>query len=378
MVVVTGIDAWTNEVHQGDAIETLREVPASSVHAVVTDPPYGLAFMPERNEWDEFESPVKYQEWCERWGRAVSRVLKPGGHLIAFGGDRTHHRLFAGLEDAGLEIRHTIPWLFADNFPKDTRSLLKPCAEFPALARNPLDGSVEDTVDEHGTGALNIDACRIPLSGDDDTGNWSGGESGEQNTFFGPASGYRNRTASAPDGRYPPTVTMDEAAAKMLDAQTGRLESGTTDFTIHEARGRNRRAYGARPLSDRDEAYYGDAGGASRFFYVAKATEGERTLDGRIVNEHPTVKPVSLLEWHVKLVSREDQIVLDPFAGTGTTGVACKQLNRRFILVERAKRWCAVSRARTGLSFENPALLRDDATRPLDAFADADAGGDRS
>ena len=108
-------DIETNVIHTGDCFDVLDELPESSVHAVVTDPPYGLAFM--GRDWDDFE-PKEYQSWCEEWAREVKRVLKPGGHLLAFSGNRTHHRLFTGVEDAGFEIRDTVTWHYGSGFPK--------------------------------------------------------------------------------------------------------------------------------------------------------------------------------------------------------------------------------------------------------------------
>jgi len=105
----------TDTIHHGDAFDVLPTLPDESVHACVTDPPYGLAFM--GRDWDDFE-PKEYQAWCERWARELKRVLKPGGHLLAFSGNRTHHRLFTGVEDAGFEIRDTITWHYGSGFPK--------------------------------------------------------------------------------------------------------------------------------------------------------------------------------------------------------------------------------------------------------------------
>lgn len=366
------IDEWTNQVHQGDAFELLDQLPGDSIHAVVTDPPYGMAFMPESNEWDAFDSPEHYERWCERWGRKALRVLKPGGHAVVCGGDRTHHRLYAGLEDAGFEIRHTLPWLFADNFPKDTHALLKPGAEFPVLARKPTGESVAANMEAHGVGALNVDACRIPLTDAGGDGNWSSTTDGHAGAAFNDeTSGLGGGIEGDPhkEGRYPATVTLDGGAAALLDAQTGELTSGMTDFSRHRDRGEDGRAYGEYTNAERrEERYYGDSGGASRFFYVAKADESERTADGRIRNEHATVKPVKLIEWHARLVTWPGQVVLDPFAGSGTTGIACRQQNREFVLFERNPEWCAVSRSRIGLDVEQPELLLDDDQPPLRAW----------
>ena len=100
-------DVATNIVHTGDCLDVLGDLPAESVHACVTDPPYGLAFM--GRDWDDFD-PKEYQQFCENWASEVRRVLKPGGHLLAFSGNRTHHRMFTGVEDAGFEIRETLTW----------------------------------------------------------------------------------------------------------------------------------------------------------------------------------------------------------------------------------------------------------------------------
>ncbi len=108
----------TGRVIEGDSKDVLQELPENSVHAIVTDPPYGLNFMPDvTNGWDDFE-PREYQEWCEVWAKRARRVLRPGGHLLAFSGNRTHHRLFSGVEDAGYEVRDTITWHYGSGFPK--------------------------------------------------------------------------------------------------------------------------------------------------------------------------------------------------------------------------------------------------------------------
>ena len=104
-----------NEIKHGESLEVLEQLEPNSVHAVITDPPYGLAFM--GRDWDDFE-PKEYQEWCQEWAEKAKQVLKPGGHLLAFSGNRTHHRLFTGVEDAGFEIRDTLTWHYGSGFPK--------------------------------------------------------------------------------------------------------------------------------------------------------------------------------------------------------------------------------------------------------------------
>jgi site-specific DNA-methyltransferase (adenine-specific) len=408
----------TNTIHTGDAFDVLADLPDESVHAAVTDPPYGLAFM--GRDWDDFE-PKEYQEWCEEWAREVKRVLKPGGHLLAFSGNRTHHRLFTGVEDAGFEIRDTITWHYGSGFPKasdisktiDKRSDkerevvatreaddfrgnassgtggigteesdeagtmtyeytapatdaakkwdgwktgLKPATEFVVMARKPFDGATVDCVQEHGTGALNIEACRV------------GSEEHENH----PASHNDNCYSDAGDrptetvgGRYPSNVVFDETEAERLDEQTGDTSDG----------GNAGEGYGVS-----DEKLYGDSrsggasnyedsGGPSRYFYTSKATKAERTLDGRIDNAHPTVKPADLMKWLVTLVTAEGQMVLDPFAGSGTTCRAAKDKGRQFVGVEQQAQWADVARVRCGLSPDDPSHVRgDDAQRGLEAF----------
>jgi hypothetical protein len=211
-----GISSWTHDIYEGDCFDRLAEIPENSAHAVVTDPPYGLAFM--GRSWDDF-SPKEYQEFCESWAGACRRVLRPGGHLLAFSGNRTHHRLFTGVGDAGFEIRDTVTWHYGSGFPKALdvskaiddkndverevvgteevdvgmqsgsmhagreqevverektvatsdakqwdgwKTALKPATEYVVVARAPLgEGTVAENVMEWGTGALNIDGTRI-------------------------------------------------------------------------------------------------------------------------------------------------------------------------------------------------------------------------
>jgi len=418
----------TDCIHTGDAFEVLPELPAESVHAVVTDPPYGLAFM--GRDWDDFE-PKEYQEWCQEWAREVKRVLKPGGHLLAFSGNRTHHRLFTGVEDAGFEIRDTLTWHYGSGFPKaadvgktidkragaerevvgekttpdgkpyserkkqfqtsgsnegykrpsddDARNELtapatpeaekwdgwktglKPATEYIVMARKPFDGATVDCVQKHGTGALNIEATRIEGEVKDFEN-----DSGDAETCY--ADGLHGSTQNGTrDGRYPSNVVFDELAAEGLDAEVGDKPS----CDPHELSDKGERNVYSDDEQQTRQVGYDDSGGPSRYFYTSKADKSERTEDGKIENAHPTVKPQDLMEWLVKMVTRETQIVLDPFAGSGTTCKAAKALNREFVGIEKQAKWADVARVRCNLTPEDPSVVRDDGEQHgLESFTD--------
>lgn len=347
-------------VRHGDCRDALRELPDASVDAVVTDPPYELKFMGK--SWDG--SGIAYDVGL--W-RECLRVLKPGGHLLAFGGTRTWHRLACAIEDAGFQMRDSMAWLYGSGFPKSldvskaidkaagverevvgskvTRipggttyaqdawtqaarqvgevditaaatdaakqwegwgTALKPAFEPIVVARKPLSGTVAATVLEHGTGALNIDGCRV---GDGEDGS----PGGRQGTMPQPMSWGQSTGRERPDGgRWPTNVLLDETQAAELDAQTGA------------------------------------SGGASRFFpvfkYQAKAPAGERPkVDGVT---HATVKPLELMRWLVRLITPPRGLVVDPFAGSGTTGEACALEGFRCLMIESAAAHLPLIRAR--------------------------------
>lgn len=358
------------------------------VDAVITDPPYGLEFMGvawdsmrasgrsrTRNEWGDFGSrehargphdtariqrnkSVALYDFSLQWARLCLQVLKPGGRLLAFGAPRTHHRIWCAIEDAGFVIEDTVSWLFGSGFPKH-KSKLKPFAEFICVARK---GPVT---------ALNIDATRV---GTERTVTFRRGHSGD-NGIFG--NDGRKSERSNPPGRWPPNVAMDLSAAEMLDAQTGTLASDN-----HPAKRRGigfTESAGGQNAGTNGERRSTDSGGASRFLYVAKASRAERELglDGEprrvrriteghglgpvntskgdgsglrenrpTTNPHPTVKPLALMRWLVKLVTQPGDLVLDPFAGSGTTGMACVLEGREFIGIERETEYAAIAERR--------------------------------
>jgi len=366
-------------LHHGDCLEVLATLPDASVDSVVTDPPYGLGFMGK--DWDDLPPGVE-------WAAECLRVLKPGGHLLAFGGTRTWHRLAVAVEDAGFEMRDSIAWLYAQGFPKSldvskaidkaagaeravvgSRTLtgtaasssahvgnlaggsgvgavkvvdvtapatpdaeqwqgwgtaLKPAFEPIVVARKPLAGTVAQNILTHGTGALNIDATRIETD-DDRRRNSRGGDNGLNGEGTFRIRERRVDEQAHTSGRWPANVILDESQAVALDEQ-----SGTSESRIGKPRGA---ASGDGWGMTATGAEYADSGGASRFFYTAKATSAERPKAGKVA--HPTVKPLDLMRWLVRLVTPPGGVVLDPFAGSGTTLEAAIVEGFRCIGIER-------------------------------------------
>ena len=367
----------TWELRLGDCVAVLATIADESIDAVVTDPPYELGFMGKK--WDASGIAYSVPMWSE-----VLRVLKPGGHLLAFGGTRTYHRMACAIEDAGFEIRDSIHWLYGTGFPKSLNlsdgrgTALKPAHEPIVLARRPLDGTVAANVLKHGTGALNIDACRID-GVVENRGGWCNRgyqrpRTEETFTSGSPVSSGLSEAA----GRWPANVILDEETAKILDEKS--LADG-----MHSAGA----ARDKMVTRDYDATSYnlsgtvnmrrlGDSGGASRFFYVAKPGSSERDLGldhlrsstggeatnrmdgsdglnspragagrrGGRKNIHPTVKPVSLMRYLCRLVTPPGGVVLDHFMGSGTTGIAALIEGFRFIGIEREPEYLEIARAR--------------------------------
>jgi site-specific DNA-methyltransferase (adenine-specific) len=374
------------ELRTGDCVALMAELDECSIDAIVTDPPYGLEFMGQ--EWDRLGDKLAgsvtgaaIQGWHEAWAQEALRILKPGGHLLAFGGTRTYHRLAAGIEDAGFEVRDMLDWLYGQGFPK-SRDLgdgwgtaLKPAHEPICMARKPLDGTTTANHARWSVGGLNIDGSRIEVGDADYARNHSGdrGHDGTRTLEERRSTDMRMGGGSASDaGRWPPNVAIDEEAAAMLDEQTGPQVSGGTPPS--RPRDKTRDVYGAFHGQENPNGIGRSAGAVSRFFYCPKADRTERDVglgadfdlqpllwssgvqspgtfqsEGtrkEARNNHPTVKPIALMRWLCRLVTPAGGLVLDPFTGSGTTGIAALAEGFRFLGFEQDARWVEIARAR--------------------------------
>jgi len=404
-----------NKVHQGDCLELMKELPDNIIDSVITDPPYGLSFM--NKKWD-YDVPS-----TEVWKECL-RVLKPGGHALVACGTRTQHRMAVNIEDAGFEIRDIVAWVYGSGFPKSLNigkqvdkmqgnkrevigkkdtyrkpqispngwdctkrekfetkgttkfegqgTALKPAMELWTLVRKPLsEKNVALNVLKWGTGGINIEGCRIGT----ETIKVCGGrkETVVGDTRTGKALGRygaHEPLNTTHQGRFPANLILDEEAGEMLDEQSGEsiskagIRKNTESLLQKGFEGQPKDIY----------SVHSDKGGASRFFYCAKASKKERdagldnfeekycgmmeddnypikTGSGNLRqtkrrNDHPTVKPIKLMLYLVKLITPKDGLVLDLFMGSGTTAIACKQLNHNFIGIEKDKHYVDIANHR--------------------------------
>lgn len=390
--------AW--DLRLGDCREIMAGLERDSVDAIITDPPYGLEFMGK--EWDHGVPGIPF------WRDAL-RVAKPGTHLLAFGGTRTFHRLACALEDAGWEIRDTVMWVYGSGFPKSLDvskaidkaagaerevigqspnwrpaktnggagfdaavgsgpatmnisvpateaarqwegwgTALKPAWEPILVCRKPLEGTVAENVQRYGTGALNIDGCRVET-----VDNLNGGAYAKEGTarHDGAENWRYKRDGGAgayeqPAGRWPANLIHDGSQGVLaLFPDTGKSTGGRVaniSKTSQIYGGGKGLGQDSAPEDVRGDPGYGDSGSAARFFYCAKASKSER--EGG--NDHPTVKPIALMRYLCKLVTPPGGLVLDPFAGSGSTGLAAEQEGFRFLGIELDAHYCEIARAR--------------------------------
>jgi site-specific DNA-methyltransferase (adenine-specific) len=437
------------DLHNTECLAHMRTMPDNSVDAIVTDPPYGLSFMGKR--WDYDVPSVEVWEEC-------LRVLKPGGHLLAFAGTRTQHRMAVRIEDAGFEIRDMIAWVYGSGFPKSLDvskaidkaagaerpvvgmkvygegavhhggansgrrggvmsksadrgpnqitapatqaaqqwagygTALKPALEPITMARKPLIGTVAENVLEHGTGALNIDGCRVPGTGEDLGGGRERSDN-HKKTHEGwlrpwmddPAAcnAYTQRAKAQiahaeAMGRWPANLIhdgSDEVVGLFPEARSSGVFNAQNHGTNPECSATN---FGKRGIP---ATMYADYGSAARFFYCAKASKADRDegcegleeirrgvgdtrpsgdfgerlgprADGSERkapvgrNHHPTVKPTDLMRYLCRLVTPPGGTILDPFMGSGSTGKAAKLEGFNFIGIEREADYVAIAQAR--------------------------------
>lgn len=298
----------------GDSLQVLKLYPEGHFDSIVTDPPYGLKFLGKK--WDCDVPSV------ELWAECL-RVLKPGGYLLAFAGTRTQHRMACRIEDAGFEIRDMLAWVYGQGFPKH-QSALKPALEPITMARKPAPRAT----------LLRIDDCRV-RDGSETNGARPVYLANQKNAFYSASMGggaWENTT-----GRYPANLVHDgspEVLALFPDSDGCGGSVPQTKITGYGAT--------AEYLGGPRTPFDAGTGSAARFFYCAKANRRERG-EG---NAHPTVKPVELMRWLCRLVTPPGGLVLDPFAGSGTTGIAAMLEGLDFLGIERDPEYAELARAR--------------------------------
>ena len=297
------------KLHNEDCIEQMQKMidEGVQVDSVVTDPPYELNFMGK--SWDS--TGIAFQK--ETWELAF-QLLKPGGHLLAFAGSRTYHRIAVAVEDAGFEIRDQLMWLYGSGFPKSHNigkkaeeyegwgTALKPAHEPIVMARKPFKGSVAENVLEHGTGGINIDGCRV---GDEIIKTHGKGTMSGSTPIVPQSKDYRGGEHI---GRFPSNVMHDG--------------------------------------SDVVQDVFGDK---SRYFYCAKTSKQDREVG----NNHPTVKPTELMRYLCRLVTPKGGVILDPFMGSGSTGKGALLEGFRFIGIEMEREYFDIASARLEAAQKN-------------------------
>ena len=346
----------------GDCIEEMQKLidDGKQVDSVVTDPPYHLTSITERygkegsapakdkdglyqrqakgfmgKEWDGGDIAFRKETW-----ELAYKLLKPGGHLLAFSASRNYHRMAVAIEDAGFEIRDQLMWLYGSGFPKSHNlddgwgTALKPAHEPIVMARKSIEGTNKNNREKYGTGGINIDGCRIegndakyPDTNPDfkDVGAKSKEAIGIDKLSFGQTENVKRKRAN----RNPRT---DES---VFNKSTTGFRSETQEFADADPRGR----FPANVMHDGlDESW-------AKYFYCPKTSKSERH-NSAIKNTHPTVKPVELMKYLCRLVTPKDGTVLDPFMGSGSTGMAAKDEGFDFIGIEKEREYYEIAEAR--------------------------------
>lgn len=388
----------------GNSLEKLKELEDNSIDSIVTDPPYELGFMGKK--WDNTGIAYNIDLWTE-----CLRVLKPGGHLLAFSGTRTYHRMAVAIEDAGFEVRDMIEWVYGSGFPKSLNigksvdklqgnerkvlgkgnhiniasfrnpekysgtnnrpnitkgtsewegwgTALKPAHEPICMARKPLaEKNVANNVLKWGTGGINIDESRVEADKNDKFGG--GGLNSPVNGFMGNTeSTYKKGTGFRDDthlGRFPANLIHDNSDEVRECFPETKSTPSPGHFRKGNVVGDNRTSKAAGQFGDGnwiEGSKHNDSGNASRFFksiiYNPKANKAERNkgLPEGEKNIHPTLKPIALMEYLIKMVTPKGGTVLDPFMGSGSTGVAAKKNGYDFIGIDMTPEYIEIAKAR--------------------------------
>lgn len=410
-------------LHHGDCADVLGTLPENSIDAIVTDPPAGISFMGK--EWDHHKGGrAEWVAWLASIMTEATRALKPGGHALVWALPRTSHWTATALEDAGLEIRDVITHHFATGFPKALdvsraldaqagaerevvgvgrrhgggvvgaassyelpptsppitapatldaqkwdgwKTALKPATEHWILCRKPITGTVAANVVQHGTGALNIDGCRIATEGDSpsvarrESARKAGTHSSRPGSYDKRVHTDRRTMARYIEerpgerlGRYPSNVVwtcvcegphLDGCPVGELDRQSGvRPIGGVVRDSSGKAHAFSRGGR-SESLGNVRELGYDDSGTAARFFYVAKPSRAERDA-GTNENTHPTVKGIELMRYLCRLITPPGGAILDPFMGSGSTGVAAAMEGFGFIGIEQEAEYFATAQRR--------------------------------
>lgn len=321
----------------------------------------------------------EFQAFMHLVGIEILRIIKPGGHVAMFGSTRRHHRQMCALEDAGFEIRDCMMWLFGQGFPKSHNfgrkmgngwegygTTLKPAYEPIILAMKPLEGTFAQNAEKWGVAGLNIDKSRI---GSHEYSQEEGSKKGLSRITGNSFGEHKPSDNPLPKGRWPSSLLLDEEAAEQLDRMSG-ITTSQPDYRDNLKKTK----YIYNSGFKRKPNYLNDSGGASRFFYCAKTSSAERnkgleemelkpggsTVKGYtqdiskgidrnkpVANHHPTVKPISLMKYIIKLLAPPgNPVCLDPFAGSGSTLVAAKELGIACIGIEKQPNYCDIARAR--------------------------------
>lgn len=373
------------KIIQGDCLEKLKDIENNSIDSIVTDPPYELGFMGKK--WDNTGIANNVEMWKE-----CLRVLKPGGHLLAFSGTRTYHRMASAIEDAGFEVRDMIEWVYGSGFPKSLNigksvdklqgnerevvgenpnyrpisgkegylgesnfrqtdgmsistkgtsewegwgTALKPAHEPICMARKPLsEKSVAENCLKWGTGGLNIDESRIETKDNLNGGTYSKGEQKGMEM----KSKYRlTGQFVQPSGRFPANLIHDNSD-EVRECLKNESERFFKSIIYNPKASKSERNKGCDDLEEGEVIRQGLAGEHNNPTHK---------------NNHPTVKPIALMEYLIKMVTRKGGIVLDPFMGSGSTGVAARNNGYNFIGIEKEEEYFKIAQNRINESKSN-------------------------